>query len=127
MTEVQLQPVAGIDPEQLRAFFRRVPEGDRTFFREDVLGDGVVDGWLADERARRRVAVAEGDVVGYLAVIPGVGWSSHVGEVRVVVDPERRRMGIGRALARQGLMEGLDLGLAKLVVEVVAEQEATLA
>jgi ribosomal protein S18 acetylase RimI-like enzyme len=108
-------------------FFERVPEGDRTFFREDVLAPGVIDAWLADERVARHLAVDGPDVAGYVAIYPEVGWSSHVGELRVVVDPTRRRQGVGRALARHGLVEGLRMGLTKLIVEVVAEQEPAVA
>jgi ribosomal protein S18 acetylase RimI-like enzyme len=68
-----------------------------------------------------------GEVVGYVAVVPLHGWSSHVGEVRVVVDPERRGRGIGRALARRAVTGAIELELRKMVVEVVAEQEATIA
>ena len=52
--------------------------------------------WRARRRWRRGwptatrpavLAVDGATVVGYVAVIPGVGWSSHVGELRLVVDP----------------------------------------
>ena len=123
---ITIEPAGGVARDRLEAFFGRVPEGDRTFFREDVLGPGVLERW-AQSPDGRFVAVDGPDVVGYLAVIGGVGWSSHVGELRVVVDPERRRQGIGQALARQGLIHGLQLSLSKLIVEVVADQESTLA
>ena len=58
-----------------------------------------------------------------VAVVPLQGWSSHVGEVRVIVDPAHRGRGIGRALARHAVLDALELGLTKLVVEVVADQE----
>lgn len=125
MTEVRR--ITPDDRDALLDFFERVPEGDRTFFREDVLAPGVVDRWLDGSTDPRFVAVDGADIVGYLAIIGGVGWSSHVAELRVVVDPTRRRQGIGRALARHGLLEALELGLTKLVVEVVADQEPTLA
>jgi ribosomal protein S18 acetylase RimI-like enzyme len=109
----------------LEAFFRRVPESDHNSFAEDVLSPGVVQSWLADTRPRRAVAVAgEGEderVVGYVAVLPLHGWSAHVGSLRVVVDPDSRGQGVGRALARYGLMTGLELGLSKIVVEVVVD------
>jgi len=66
-------------------------------------------------------------VLGYVAVIPLHGWSSHVGEVRIVVDPARRGRGVGRALARHAVVEATGLGLAKLVVEVIADQEPLIA
>jgi ribosomal protein S18 acetylase RimI-like enzyme len=128
-TDVEIRPVSAGDGAALRAFFERVPDGDRTFFREDVRRPDVLSAWLAESPVRRHVAV-DGDggaVVGYVAVLPATGWSSHVGELRLVVDPARRRAGLGRALARYGLVEGVQAGLSKLVVEVVAEQEATVA
>ncbi|MPY94769.1 MAG: GNAT family N-acetyltransferase [Acidimicrobiia bacterium] len=111
-----------------QAFFRRIPEADRTFFKEDVLDGATVSSWAHDERSRRLVGVEEdGTVVGYAAVIPLHGWSSHVGELRVVTDPGRRRQGLGRDLARRGLITAIELGLDKVVVEVVADQTAAVA
>lgn len=107
--------------EPLREFFRRVPESDHNSFAEDVFEPGLIDAWLKDRRARRAVALEGDRVVGYVAVLPLVGWSAHVGSLRVVVDPETRGKGVGRALARHGLLTGLDLGLAKIVVEVVVD------
>ena len=125
---ITFRPVEAGDATQLSAFFARVPEGDRTFFKEDVLHAPTVASWTEDQRNRRGLAVT-GDqrVVGYVAVFPGVGWSSHVGELRVVVDPDARGRGLGRALARRGLHDALDLGLSKLVVEVVADQTTSIA
>jgi ribosomal protein S18 acetylase RimI-like enzyme len=54
------------------------------------------------------------------------GWSSHVGEVRVIVDPAHRGRGVGPALAPRPVREGLPLELTKVVVEVVADQEPTI-
>jgi ribosomal protein S18 acetylase RimI-like enzyme len=62
-----------------------------------------------------------------VAVRPLTGWSAHVGEVRLVVSPTRRGSGLGRQLARHALVAAVGDGLAKLVVEVVAEQGAALA
>ena len=73
------------------------------------------------------VAVEGGEVIGYVAVVPLHGWSSHVGEVRVIVDPDRRGRGIGRALARHAVLGAVELELRKMVVEVVADQEPTIA
>jgi len=104
----------------LEDFFRRVPESDHNSFAEDVFAPGVVQAWL-QEPGRRLLALDGGQVVGYLAVLPLVGWSSHVGSLRVVIDPARRGQGVGRALARTGLLTALQLGLTKIVVEVVAD------
>ena len=123
---MEIRPIEPGDAERLQGFFDRVPEGDRTFFKEDVSDADVVAGWASDQRARRHLAVDGGAVVGYVAVIPLLGWSAHVGELRLVVDPSHRRTGLGRRLARVGLLQALELGLTKVSVEVVAEQEGAI-
>jgi ribosomal protein S18 acetylase RimI-like enzyme len=115
------------DLDALLAFFARIPEAERTFFKEHVLDRAAVEGWLREARGRRGLACDAGDVAGYVAVLPLPGWSDHVGEVRLVVDPGRRGQGVGRALARWALLQALELGLAKLYVEVVADQEGAVA
>ena len=112
------------DLDALLAFFERVPESERTFFKEPVLDRASVEGWVTNHRGRRGLAFDEdGRVVGYVAVIPHSGWSDHVGEVRLVVDPQLRRAGLGRTLARWALVQAVQAGLTKLTVEVVVEQE----
>jgi ribosomal protein S18 acetylase RimI-like enzyme len=111
----------------LQRFFDRMPEGDRTFVQEDVTNPATVAAWLHDHRSRRLVAMERSTVVGYVAVVPGVEWESHVGFLRVLVDHEHRRQGIGRALARRGLIDAIEMGLRKVVVETSAHQESTVA
>ena len=116
------------DLDALLEFFERVPESERTFFKEHVLDRATVEGWLTTDRGRRGLAFHEdGRVVGYVAVVPHSGWSDHVGDVRLVVDPERRTQGLGRTLARWALVQAVQCGLTKLTVEVVIEQERAVA
>jgi L-amino acid N-acyltransferase YncA len=114
------------DREALERFLDEIPDADRTFLKEDVADPDVVAAWVLPGDARS-IAIGDGDVVGYVAVIPLHGWSSHVGEVRIVVDPDHRGRGVGQALARHAVLEALELGVAKLVVEVIADQEALVA
>ncbi len=77
--------------------------------------------------AGRWLAVADGGVVGYVAVVPLHGWSSHVGEIRLIVDPAHRGEGVGTALwPGTRSLEAFRGGLSKLVVEVLANQEFTI-
>ena len=114
------------DRSALERFLDEIPDADRTFLKEDVADPDVVAAWVLPGDARS-IAVEGGDVVGYVAVIALHGWSSHVGEVRIVVDPDHRGRGVGQALARHAVLEALELGVAKLVVEVIADQEALIA
>jgi L-amino acid N-acyltransferase YncA len=114
------------DRAALERFLDEIPDADRTFLKEDVADPDVVAAWVLPGDARS-IAVEGGDVVGYVAVIALHGWSSHVGEVRIVVHPGHRGRGVGQALARHAVLEALELGVAKLVVEVIADQEALIA
>ena len=123
---IEVRQVQPADERAVERFLERIPDGDRTFFKEDVTDPDVVAFW-ARRGGITNVAVDGEHVVGYGAVIPLQGWSSHVGEVRVIVDPGHRRRGVGRALGRRAVLSALELGLEKLVVEVIADQEATIA
>jgi ribosomal protein S18 acetylase RimI-like enzyme len=123
---MEIRAIQTDDRSAMELFLQRIPEGDRTFFKENVDDPEVVDAWVRPGAARS-IALDGDAVIGYVAVVPLQGWSSHVGEVRVIVDPERRGNGIGRALARHAVLQALELGLTKMVVEVVADQEPTVA
>ncbi len=122
---MEIRPLEPRDEEAMKRFFERIPEGDRTFFKEDVTDPAVLAAWTKPG-AGRSVA-ADGDtVVGSVALVPLTGWSSHVAELRVVVDPDHRGRGVGRDLSRHAVLEALELGLKKIVVEVVADQEPAI-
>ena len=122
---MEIRPLESRDRDALEDFLRRIPEGDRTFFKEAAEDAVVVDSWVQDP-VGRRLALDGAAVLGYVAVVPLHGWSSHVGEIRLIVDPERRGEGVGTALARHAIIEALRTGLSKLVVEVLATQEYTI-
>jgi ribosomal protein S18 acetylase RimI-like enzyme len=131
---MNVQRLAEPDVDRVVDFFARVPEGDRTFFKEPFAGAGTVRSWLTDGSTRLLALDDDaGDrdvpeaVVGYAAVVAGVGWSSHVGELRLVVDPAQRRRGIGHSLAKAALAAALESGLTKVVVEAISTQDATIA
>lgn len=123
---MEIRPLEARDQEACERFLRRIPEGDRTFFKEAVDDPAIVAGWVAPATGRW-LAVRDEDVLGYVAVVPLHGWSSHVCEIRLIVDPRHRGEGVGTALARHAILEALRLGCSKQVVEVLADQEFTVA
>jgi ribosomal protein S18 acetylase RimI-like enzyme len=122
---MEFRPIEAQDAPALKRFFACIPESDRTFLKEDVDDPAVVTAWATPGESRT-IAVEGGEVLGSVAVVPLHGWSSHVGEIRLVVDPSERGRGIGRELARHAVHDAVDLGLAKLVVEVIADQTALI-
>jgi L-amino acid N-acyltransferase YncA len=123
---MEFRPIEAQDAPALTRFFARIPESDRTFLKEDVDDPAVVAAW-AKPGVARTIAVEAGEVLGSVAVVPLHGWSSHVGEIRLIVDPAHRREGVGSALAKHAIVAAFRSGLSKLVVEVLAREEFTIA
>jgi ribosomal protein S18 acetylase RimI-like enzyme len=111
---------------RLTALFGKLSERDLTLMKEDLSDSVAVRRWAA-RTGQQWVALDGPDIVGYAAVRPLPEWSDHVAELRLVVDPARRRAGVGSALARHALIEAVSEGRRKLVVELAADQENALA
>jgi ribosomal protein S18 acetylase RimI-like enzyme len=115
------------DRPKLQAFADRIPHGDRTFFDRVLLHQVAVAGWTMAVPAHRSVAVDGDDIVGLVTIVPGAGWTSHVGELRAIVQPDHRGLGVGQALVRLGLEMARELKLEKVTVEVMASNSGAIA
>jgi L-amino acid N-acyltransferase YncA len=127
---VTLRWLAPRDREEVWRFFERVPEGDRAFLKEDVMSRAEVERWLDRlDPNRETVVVAEAapQIVG-TAILERqrYGWAQHVGEIRIVVDPDRRRQGLGYVLAEEVFMLAVKLGLEKIVAAMMADQASAV-
>jgi L-amino acid N-acyltransferase YncA len=113
------------DRASIGAFFERVPEEDRAFLKEDLLNREEVEIWLDTidiERESVMVAV-HGNRIVATAVLERQrhGWARHVGEIRIVIDPEFRRRGLGYLLAETIFELAQHAGLEKLMAQMVAD------
>jgi len=52
------------------------------------------------------------------------GWQGHVGDAHLVISPAHRRRGLGALLAQSIIAAGGQLGVVKLVLEMVEEQSS---
>ena len=107
-------------------FFARIPESDRTFLKEDVDDPDVLAAWAAPGAAR---AIAVDGRRGRR--LGGGRAAARVVEPRRRGAPRRRPRAprpraSGAALARQAVLDAVELGLAKLVVEVISDQTALI-
>ncbi len=124
---MRLIPASEVPSGQLSEFFGRIPDGEQAFLKENIRDPETVAAWRRPGPARREAAIDEaGTLVGVVTVIPELGWSDHVGQLLLLVDPAHRGQGIGRKLARAALLQALELGLSKIVVEVVADQQPAI-
>ena len=125
---MEIRPVDVHDRQALFEFASRVPEGDRAFGDRNLISQVAVASWTQAVPERRLIAVDDdGTVAGIVTVVPGVGWTSHVADFRVVVLPEFRGQGIGRRLAAGGQELAESLGMSKLMIEISAANTGGLA
>ncbi|MFO7168575.1 MAG: GNAT family N-acetyltransferase [Chloroflexota bacterium] len=128
---VTIRPIAEHDGPAFLAFGRALPIDDWQYLEDDLQRPEIVarlvNAHLA-ENWRQFVAVnAGGEIVGYSAVRRLPGWSSHVGDIQLLVSEPWRRIGLGTALAETIFEAARDLGVAKVIVEVLERQQAGVA
>lgn len=115
----------------MQGFARDMPEHDLLFLGRDLRQPPVIAAWLTaieDGWIDGLVAEAGGGLVGTAALVRDpLGWSAHVGEIRLLVTPARRGSGLGRDLLQAIMQIGAARGLHKLTVAMTADQAATIA
>lgn len=124
---VDVRELTSTDAPALREFFASMPAQDRTFFFQDVDDPSVAERWVGDERGAPHGAFgADGTLVGFTALKPGIEWSSHVADVVLLVSPSVRRAGVGRTLARTMLLQALERGFKKVTVVIPADNSGAI-
>ena len=128
---VMIRPLAEQDREALLRFGRSLPDDDWLYIETDLHSPDIINRLVdahAAENWRQLVAVTEsGEIVGYSAVRRLPGWSSHVGDIHLIVGKDYRRCGLGTALAQAIVDAARDLGVEKVIVEVLQEQTGGIA
>lgn len=127
-TKVTIRPLTVRDEAALKRFFLGLPEEDRLFLREDVTRPEVVERFIRDldyNVVFPIVAEYGGEIVGDATLhMNRYGWSTHVGQIRVVIARNFQRKGLGTAMAKVLVRHAISRGLEKLVAEVVDNQTA---
>ena len=126
-TRVTLKPMTPEDGDALLQLFLRVTPEDRYYLKEDVTSPKVIQRWAEElnyDRALPLLAWVDGKVVadGTLHRTRTMA-RRHVGEVRVVVDPEYRNKGLGTTLMHELAEIAYENGLERLLFQAVAGTE----
>ena len=128
---IELAMMMPQDEANVVAFARALPENDLLFMRRDIRQPKVVAAWtdlIAQGRLASLLARSGGEVVGCAAlIVDQLSWSPHVGEVRVVVGPKMRGIGLGRLLIQGAFVIALSKGLEKLVAQMTVDQRGAIA
>lgn len=117
-----LRLIAPADRDAIVDLARRQPPADLLYLRRDLTRPEVVDEWLTRAAAGQiTVLVAQSGtgIAAYAGIDRGdVSWTSHVRELRVLVDVEARRQGLGRAMVREALSLAYAMGAHKVVAQM---------
>lgn len=122
---VTIRPLAEEDRAALQAFGQELPQNDSLYLEDDFQNPDIITrlaNAASAEHWRQFVAVADGEIVGYTCVRRLPGWSSHVADIYLVISDKWRRNGLGTALAQMIFDAARDLGVAKVIVEMLEEQ-----
>ena len=114
------------DQAAMLAFAETLPEHDLLFLGRDLKHPRVIGAWveaIAEGWIDSLVAEEDGEFVGTAALVRDpLGWSAHVGEVRLLVSPTKRGAGLGRDLLEGIYAIAMERGIAKLTAQMTPDQ-----
>lgn len=127
---VTLRPLVRDDRDKLLDFFRGLPLEDRMFLKDDVTDPKVIEAWTLNldyERILPILAVVDDRIIGDATLHRDkFGWSQHVGEIRIVTDPNRRRRGLGLLMAKEIFFLAQRLNIRKVIAQMMEEQQGAI-
>jgi RimJ/RimL family protein N-acetyltransferase len=122
---VLLRPLQRDDGQRLIELFRNASDEDIVYFHNDVRDEALVLSWaekLDLHRVFPMVALVGERIVGDATLHIGGGTNRHIGWVRVYLDRECRRKGIGTELLKALIEIGRRIGLQQAVAEIASGQ-----
>ena len=126
-TQVELRPLLAEDGGRLLDFFRRIPEEERYYLKENVTSPEVIQAWTSNidlSRVIPIIAVVADRIIGDATLHRSRAIARcHIGELRIVVDPRYRELGLGRRLIRELLDIAAELELQKVTFQLVDHWE----
>lgn len=125
-----VRPMLKEDEKALFDFFSRLPDDLLMFIRHNVKDPNVIKEWvdhLNYDRVLPLVALDGDRIVADVTLhrIP-YGWKRHIGQVRIVVDPEFHGQGLATAILNEVVELGAEFGLEKLWAEVPLDSVAAV-
>ncbi len=126
-TRVTLKPMTAQDGEALQRFFLRIPADERHYLKDDVTAPQVIQRWVEEldyDRALPLLAWVAGAVIADGTLHrTRAGARRHVGELRILVAPEYRSMGLGSLMMQEMASIANENGLERLIYQAVADKE----
>ncbi|HUF52843.1 MAG TPA: GNAT family N-acetyltransferase [Dehalococcoidia bacterium] len=127
-TEVIFRLMTPDDRDEILEFARSLPAEDLMFLRTDITQKSTVDAWMKYIETGRTISLAaaiDGKIAGYASIHTNdATWTSHVGEMRVLVGRDRRGLGLGKRLTNEAFGIATDLKLRKITAQMATDQRS---
>lgn len=127
---VTLRPLRAGDEDALFGMFKRLPEDDMWFMNHDVSGSGPVDDRVKNldpKKVISIVALLKGSIVANAALVMRTyGAKSHIGKIRISVDPLFREKRLGTWMLLDLVNLAMAIGLKMLVMRLVQDRDSTV-
>jgi L-amino acid N-acyltransferase YncA len=124
---ITVRPLKSEDAFRLSEFFSRIPEEDRFYLKEDVTSAEVVGNWAQHidyDRVVPMLALVGEEIVADATLHRHrAGARRHIGEIRVVVDPRYRNLGIGSLMVKEVVDIAYDNAMDSVIFELVEGKE----
>lgn len=118
------------DIDAMLRFARGLPEHDLLFLGRDIKHRKVIEAWqeAVEDGFIDSFVAEDGDaIVGTCALVRDpLGWSTHVGEIRLLVSPQLRGQGVGRRLLEEMFKVAVQRELKKLVAQMTPDQRGAI-
>lgn len=128
--DVTIRPFGAADSHALERFVIDLPTHDLLFLARDLRHPKVIAAWVdavdAGEIASFVALAGERIVATTANIRDPLSWSAHVCEIRLLVLPEARGRGIGRALLARAMERAVGDGASKLVARMTPDQTAAI-
>jgi RimJ/RimL family protein N-acetyltransferase len=129
--ETTLRLMTPADRDALLSMARSLPQDDLLFLRMDITQPRAVDEWVTNVQSGRAITVVA-EIGGQIAAeatihVNDVLWTRHVGEIRIIVAPQYRRLHLGRCLAEEVFAIAKNIGLEKITAQMTPDQAAAYA
>ena len=124
--EITFRLMTRDDRDALVAFAQSLQPEDLMFLRLDITKPEVIDQWIGhiEEGNTVTVLACESDrIIGYGTLhFNETWWTRHLGQVRILVQGDRRKLGLGRRLAVEIFQLAREKKIHRIFVQLAADQ-----
>lgn len=124
--EITFQLMTVADRDAMLSFAQSLKPEDLMFLRLDITQPKVIDQWLehiGEGNTITVLACESGRIIGYGTLhFNETWWTRHLGQVRILVQSDRRKLGLGRKLAVEIFQLAREKKLHRIFVQMAADQ-----